>query len=114
MKRMTRTFASICLLCLAAWQANAQTDLSAEGTANCYIVTGEGVYSFRAAVGNSGKPVAGMASADWLWQTDRKLVSEVSYSGGTVTFRAGSMKGNAVIAALDEGGNILWLSLIHI
>ena len=108
MKRMTRTFASICLLCLAAWQANAQTDLSAEGTANCYIVTGEGVYSFRAAVGNSGKPVAGMASADWLWQTDRKLVSEVSYSGGTVTFRAGSMKGNAVIAALDEGGNILW------
>ena len=36
------------------------------------------------------------------------LVKNVSYSNGEITFRATDRKGNAVIAAKDAAGNILW------
>ena len=108
MKRIIKSFVLICMLCLGARYANAQTDLSAEGTANCYIVTQAGNYSFKATIGNSDKPIAKMVSAQWLWQTDKKLISEVAYANGIVSFHAGDMKGNAVIAGLNAEGDILW------
>ena len=91
-------------------------DLSAEGTANCYIVSQAGDYSFPAVVGNSLEPVGNVASAEVLWESFASnvapkagdLVSDVSYKDGKVIFKASGKKGNAVIAAKDNGGTILW------
>ncbi len=91
-------------------------NLSSEGTANSYIVSKAGYYTFRAVQGNSGKSVGEVAGAEVLWETfgtDKTpdvgdLVSDVRYSDGTIYFKASDMKGNASIAAKDAAGNILW------
>lgn len=85
-------------------------------TANCYIVTEAGEYTFKAVKGNSSESVGSVASAKVLWETfgtDETpevgdLVKEVSYNNGEITFKATDRKGNAVIAAKDAAGNILW------
>lgn len=84
--------------------------------ANCYIVTEAGEYTFKAVKGNSSESVGSVASAKVLWETfgtDETpevgdLVKEVSYNNGEITFKATDRKGNAVIAAKDAAGNILW------
>lgn len=84
--------------------------------ANCYIVTKAGKYIFKTLKGNSSESVGNVASAEVLWETfgtDETpevgdLVKEVSYSNGEITFKATDRKGNAVIAAKDAAGNILW------
>ena len=84
--------------------------------ANCYIVTKAGKYTFKAVKGNSSESVGSVASAEVLWETFGThkapevgdLVKEVSYNNGEITFKATDMKGNAVIAAKDAAGNILW------
>lgn len=84
--------------------------------ANCYIVTKAGKYIFKAVKGNSSESVGNVASADVLWETFGThetpqvgdLVKEVSYNNGEITFTATDKKGNAVIAAKDVAGNILW------
>lgn len=84
--------------------------------ANCYIVTKAGMYAFKAVKGNSGESVGNVASAEVLWETfgtDQQpsvgdLVKDVSYSNGEITFKATDKKGNAVIAAKDASGKILW------
>ena len=85
-------------------------------TANCYIVTKAGTYSFKTVKGNSSESVGSIASAKVLWETFGTdvtpavgdLVKNVSYSNGVITFKATDRKGNAVIAAKDANGNILW------
>ena len=84
--------------------------------ANCYIVTGTGTYTFKTVKGNSSESVGNVASAEVLWEsfgTDvapavGDLVKSVSYSNGKITYTATGKKGNAVIAAKDAAGNILW------
>jgi uncharacterized protein (TIGR02145 family) len=84
--------------------------------ANCYIVTAADTYAFKAVKGNSSESVGNVASAEVLWETFGtdvtpavgKLVKDVSYSNGEITFKATDKKGNAVIAAKDADGNILW------
>lgn len=84
--------------------------------ANCYIVTKAGTYSFKTVKGNSSKSVGSVASAEVLWEsfgTDvapavGDLVKSVSYSNGKITYTATGKKGNAVIAAKDASGKILW------
>lgn len=113
-------------------------DLSKNGTANCYIVTeAASEYSFDATVkgnGSSGiswnfdgspvnkdfRPSITPASAALLWysnpQDDESLspvvASSVSFdpSSGRISFRTPEafVDGNAVIAAFDASGNILW------
>lgn len=91
-------------------------DLSTRGTSNCYIVNKSGTYKFRATKGNSTNSVGQISSVSVLWETfgtdsmpnTGDLVDNVSYSGGYITFNATSKKGNAVIAAMDNSGNILW------
>ena len=94
------------------------TDLSADGTANCYIVSKKGNYKFSATVkGGSTEAVDGNPyRAEVLWESFGTgtapsvgdLVSGVSYADGYITFTASSLKGNAVIAAKDASGTILW------
>lgn len=84
--------------------------------ANCYIVTEAGTYTFKAVKGNSGESVGNVASAEVLWETFGThkapevgdLVKDVSYNNGEITFKATDRKGNAVIAAKDASGKILW------
>ena len=100
-----------------AAQVAGPKDLGKAGTANSYIVTAAGDYKFAAVKGNSEEAVAA-ASATVLWETwnnDEEVtagsvISAVAVEGGYVTFTVadGFHAGNAVIAAKDAEGTILW------
>lgn len=93
-------------------------NLSENGTANSYIVSAAGSYKFTTVKGNSRESVGAVASAEVLWETFGTdvtpnvgdLVRNVSYTDGEVTFQTADTfkEGNAVIAAKDADGNILW------
>ena len=93
-------------------------DMSLSGTANSYIVSQKGAYKFKAVKGNSSESVGAVSSAEVLWETFGTdvtpnvgdLVKNVSYKDGEVTFQTADTfkEGNAVIAAKDASGNILW------
>ena len=94
-------------------------DISAAGgSANCYIVSKSGSYCFPAVKGNSNTPVGSVQSVEVLWEsfgTDvtpsvGDLVQSVSYSDDYISFKtpAAFKEGNAVIAAKDASGKILW------
>ncbi len=86
--------------------------------ANCYIISKPGDYRFEAVKGNSSEPVGNVSSVEVLWETfgtsavpqKGDLVSNVSYDGGAVYFGTNSdfKEGNALIAAKDAAGTILW------
>ena len=92
--------------------------LSKDGTANSYIVSKAGLYKFTPTKGNSDESVGSIASAEVLWEsfgTDvtpnvGDLVKNVKYADGIISFETPSeyKEGNAVIAAKDASGNILW------
>lgn len=93
-------------------------DLSAAGTANCYIVSKAGTFSFKAVKGNSTESAGEIASAEVLWETFGTdtapnvgdLISSVSLKDEEIIFSTASTfaEGNAVIAAKDSNGKILW------
>ncbi|MBR1632311.1 MAG: hypothetical protein IJ686_00955 [Bacteroidales bacterium] len=91
-------------------------DLSETETANCYLVSTAGTYKIKTVKGNTSDNVGSVASAAVLWEsygTDvapvaGSLVHSVSYSGGYITFKTTGLPGNAVIAAKDAGGDIVW------
>ena len=93
-------------------------DLSANGTANSYIVSKSGTYKFSTVKGNSSESVGAVSSAEVLWETFGRfvtpnvgdLVKNISYKNGEVTFQTADTftRGNALIAAKDASGNILW------
>lgn len=92
-------------------------DISSNGSANSYVIPSEGVYKFKAVVGNSNKSVQG-TKAIILWRTyndSRKPSSQDIVVGpmvedGYVYFATSSpyKEGNAVIAITDNNGKILW------
>lgn len=93
-------------------------DLGAAETANCYVVTGPGVYTFKAVKGNSTAPLASIGSVEVLWEswgttgevTSKSVVSAVDFEKDQVYFRVaeGFHPGNAVIAAKNDMGVIMW------
>lgn len=99
------------------------TDLGSSATANCYIVSSAGDYKFKAVKGNSSTVVGTVASVAILWETwnnaetvtAKSVIAAADYdlqSGGDpyVVFKTPATlhAGNAVLAAKDAGGNILW------
>ena len=92
-------------------------NLSKKGAANSYLVTEAGEYKFWAVKGNSGIEV-NPASVEVLWETynnaeevaANSVIANVSLSGSYVVFSTPETlkPGNAVIAAKDAGGVILW------
>ncbi len=94
------------------------TDLSAAGTANCYLVSQAGDYKFKAVIGNTDGSVGNVKSVDVLWEsfgTDvmpnvGELIDSVSFRDGYVRFSTPETfaNGNAVIAARNSKGTILW------
>ena len=94
------------------------TDLSAAGTANCYLVQGAGDYKFKSVIGNTDGTVGNVKSVEVLWEsfgTDEMpnvgdLIASVSYKNGYIRFSTPEnfRDGNAVIAAKNSKGTILW------
>lgn len=94
------------------------TDLSAAGTANCYIVRQSGNYKFKAVVGNTDATVGNVKTVEVLWEsfgTDEMpdvgdIIASASYKNGYVRFSTPEnfRDGNAVIAARNSKGITLW------
>ena len=87
--------------------------MSAYGVANCYMVHTAGTYSFRTRrIDNT--PIQNIAKADWLWVSrvgaseNNELISDISYADGMISFTATANRGNALIAAFDDKGEIVW------
>ena len=93
-------------------------DLSSSGSANCYIVSNAGLYKFKTVKGNSSESVGNVASAFILWETFGTsdapefcdLIKSFCYKDGYIAFQTADTfkEGNAVIAAKDASGKILW------
>ena len=94
------------------------TDLSATGTANCYLLRGTGDYKFKSVIGNTDATVGNVKTVEVLWEsfgTDEMpnfgdLIESVSYKDGYIRFSTPETfrEGNAVIAAKNSKGTILW------
>ena len=95
-------------------------DLSANQTANCYIVSKSSAYKFKTVKGNSLISVGKIASVEVLWESfgtsttpsKGSIVKNVAYAESSseilFTTPVTLKNGNAVIAAKDASGNILW------
>lgn len=87
--------------------------------ANCYMISKGGVYSFKPSMGKVDEWLfEDIASAEVLWEsygtdeviTGGDLISHVSYENDRIIFVTAETfrEGNAVIAAKDADGNMLW------
>lgn len=96
-------------------------DISTAGTSNCYLISQEGKYKFKATRGCSDVEVEGISSVALLWETSsasagealavNSVIDQVSVDAdGYIGFMTASplKAGNALVAAKDEGGKILW------
>lgn len=94
------------------------TDLSADGTANCYLVKAAGKYKFKAVKGNSDATVGNVKKTEVLWETFGTdvmpnvgdLIASVGYKNGYIYFSTAEnfKNGNASIAARNSKDLILW------
>ena len=95
------------------------TDLSAEGTANCYLIKASGNYKFKAVQGNlEDVTVGNVKKVEVLWETFGTdvmpnvgdLIASVGYQNGYVYFStpAEFKNGNASIAVRNSKDVILW------
>ena len=109
----------------AAFEFEAPTDameLSAGGSANSYIISEPGTYSFKINKGNSeqvlGSGTSAPGYASLLWTSfgtsvapeEEDLIVECGYDGGYVYVVTNQefKEGNAVVALHDQKGNIMW------
>ena len=95
-------------------------DLSAVSSANCYIISQSGNYSLVVASGNEWSPSLYFATetASVLWESFGTttmpnvgdLIKSIFYKDGYISFQTADTfkEGNAVIAAKDISGTILW------
>ena len=93
-------------------------DLSEAGSANSYIVSEAGDYKFKAVKGNSAEAVGTVASVEIVWETENtatapeanSIIAKVGVDGDYITFSTPETlkPGNALIAAKDGEGTILW------
>ena len=99
-------------------QGNAPGNLSASGAANCYIVSGTGSYYFSSVKGCSSTSVGAVESVAVLWESFGTsvtpsvgdLIKSVSYKDGKIHFDTATTfkEGNAVIAATNSSGAVIW------
>lgn len=121
---------------VGSWARSTPLDVNSSGqttSANCYIVTGPGIYSFGTAYGNAYKDGAqnskvlgkykdyktatisalkmNGASARVLWTDVPGLISEVRLEGQLLSFnvpQATIQEGNALIGLFDGAGLCMW------
>lgn len=98
-------------------------NLSERGTSNSYIVSDGGIYSFDASVIGNGSagiipnaafhtsdPSISPASVELLWEDKSGIISGLAYNSDEkrISFMSHGVEGNALIAAKDANGTILW------
>ena len=93
-------------------------DLSADASANSYMVTKAGDFKFKAVKGNGTESVGTVAKAELLWETENTatapeanaVIAKVGFEDGYVTFSTPEtlVPGNALIAVKDASDVILW------
>ena len=93
-------------------------DLSADGSANCYVITAPGIYKFPAVMGNSDASAGDVYGVELLWETcnDAETVSAnsvleaVDYEDNWLYIETPDplLPGNALVAAKDFKGKIIW------
>lgn len=103
---------------VAVTETLSTVDLSSSASANSYVVSSAGAYTFKTVKGNSSTSVGSVSKAEVLWESfgtstapsKGDIISSVSYSSNYIIFTTPSTlkNGNAVIAAKDASGNILW------
>jgi hypothetical protein len=94
------------------------TDLSADGTANCYLIQAAGNYKFKAVIGNTIGTAGNVKKTEVLWESfgtdvmpnEGDLIKEVGYKNGYVYFTTAEefKNGNASIAVRSSKDKILW------
>lgn len=102
---------------------NLPVDLSSHGTANSYIVSEAGLYSFDASVIGNGEfgliegadfhtdnPTISPEKVELLWEDRDGVIDGLSYDvpHKRISFIASGREGNALVAAKDADDNILW------
>lgn len=93
-------------------------DLSADGSSNCYIVSDPGQYMFPLVQGNSSTSVGNVGYVSVLWETDNtsnevatgSIIASVSFKNKYAYLSTPDVlkNGNALIAAHDASGKVLW------
>ncbi len=96
-------------------------DLSANGTANCYVIEKFGLYKFKPTMGCTDTAVDGIKTVEILWETSteslgttlaaRSVVENVTIddNGYINVMTVDPYKpGNALIAVRNEAGTIIW------
>lgn len=94
-------------------------DLSANGTANSYIISSGGDYIFNASVkGNTIEPIQGISSVGVLWESfgtsepisNGDIIRDISLNDGYISLfiPSGAKNGNALIAVMNASNEILW------
>jgi len=93
-------------------------DKGNNSTANCYICTASatGKYQFKATKGNQAEYIKGIDHVGIVWKSQggktdelaELIVKNVSYKNGYIRFETTNNQGNALIAAYDKNGTILW------
>lgn len=86
-------------------------NLSAEGTANCYIVAPGSVAYFKANVkGNGAEALEGTKGVKLVWQSEKALIKSMKLleKSGNILVEVSETPGNAVVAATNEAGEIIW------
>jgi hypothetical protein len=94
------------------------TDLSESESANCYLVQEPGNYKFKAVIGNTETSVGNVQTVDVLWESFGTLempnvgdiIKSASYKDGYIRFTVPEnfKDGNAVIAAKNSKGVVIW------
>ena len=94
------------------------TDLGSDGTANCYIITDPGIYKFKAVRGVSSSSVGSVEAIECLWETwcgstavtAGSVVKAADFQDGWIYLQVADdfHPGNALVAAKDGSGNIIW------
>ena len=93
-------------------------DLSETTSSNCYIVSSPGRYKFKTVKGNSSISVGEVKSVQIVWESFGTsenpnvgdLINGVTYADNSIFFETSTTfkNGNAVIAAKNSSGVILW------
>lgn len=113
---------------VAIWQeaptAASNANLSADGTANCYIVTAAGNYYFDATVAGNGDagilPSVTSPESDFPASSElspvsaaieinqNNVIENVRFAGGKVYFHATGAEGNATISIKGSRNYVIW------
>lgn len=93
------------------------TDLSAQ-QANCYLVTAAGAYKFPSKIGNTDDATANVHAVEVLWETYNNetevtagsVIAAVDFEDNWIYFKTPETlkPGNALIAAKNHEGKIVW------